>query len=102
MLALTLTAWFLSSAQRTALPGEPPRAAVFHTVSTSAHASDRKLTAATSVERPPEPDLLRVWMDHLAVVKPHRPAQHAPPTLQMFIAPSTTPGGLVLNAFGRF
>ena len=48
--------------------------------------------------KPPDPDLMRVWMNQLAVVKPHRPDRLAPPTLQMFIAPR----GLGVAAFGVF
>jgi len=96
--SLALTAWFLASAQGAALP-KAPRTALFLAASAS---EPRSITAGPSAERPPEPDLLRVWMDHLAVVKPHRPDRHAPPTLQMFIAPNTHGGGVGVNAFGRF
>jgi hypothetical protein len=96
--AFLLTAWVLAAPRQADLRDTPPREALFLTVPVPSAPARHALGVTVPAGKPPEPDLMRVWMNQLAVVKPHRPDRLAPPTLQMFIAPR----GLGVAAFGVF
>jgi hypothetical protein len=102
LVSFAVAAAVLSSSTPLTLVQQLPKGAFFQVIAPAEAPARTTLPSAPPTPEAPPAEFLRGWLGQLAVVKPHRSAHDAPPSMQMFVLVAPVKGVVGVHAVGSF